>query len=459
MDVAIKMIDMEKLQSTNKRLKKHLESEIYINMSLRHENIVSLREVIVEDDYIYLILDYCRGGDLAKYIKKRSFLSEDIAREFMRQLAYGLSFLRSKNIIHRDLKPHNLLLSSDDSTAVLKIADFGFARFISPQDLTTTLCGSPLYMAPEILMCKEYDGAIDLWSAGCILYEMLTGNPPFVAKTQYALVRLIEAGEVAFPSNLVGRVSVSCLDLLRRLLKKDAKQRISFDNFLSHPFLNLNPAKLLAESRRSAVRVDGLGQSHEVESTPPTLSMLRDKGGGDSTKWLGNMSDSATAKGFIEAEAVNYKKRLERAQAIFEMAPFRGYAECLAFYFKVLDSLKRLIEDMERSTLKNPLLLEAAWDVYDQCFEKAEKGASVINSDTEKLYTSRLLYAAALQMGREAAVAEELCMYKKCPSLYSQGLHLLQQLLEDATSLPDKTVICDYIARFSERLDAVNNKK
>jgi serine/threonine-protein kinase ULK/ATG1 len=109
---------------------------------------------------IYLVLEYCAGGDLAAYIQRYGKVSEGTARHFMQQLGAGLQVLRNNNLIHRDLKPQNLLLSTNDSTAVLKIADFGFARLLQPQGMAETLCGSPLYMAPEILQSKKYDAKV-----------------------------------------------------------------------------------------------------------------------------------------------------------------------------------------------------------------------------------------------------------------------------------------------------------
>ncbi len=180
-------------------------------------------------------------------------------------LAAGLKFLHNKNIIHRDLKPQNLLLSSrDQRKAVLKIADFGFARFVDPQSVVHTLCGSPLYMviystcplcmivvfvhwysklnsvtyvqAPEILLCQPYDGKADLWSVGAILYEMLTGSPPFNVRTHIELVRLLVTEQVRYPKNL--NVSAECLDLLQSLLKKNKDERISWHDFFRHPFIS-----------------------------------------------------------------------------------------------------------------------------------------------------------------------------------------------------------------------------
>lgn len=255
--VAIKVVDVERLTRSNQKLKRQLDSEIVIMKTLQHDHIVTLHEVIVGTEYIYLVLEYCVGGDFSDYLRKhkRKRLSEDTARCFLRQLASGLKYLHSKNIIHRDLKPQNLLMAAkpgrsgsdngDDSTRwELKIADFGFARFMEPQSVASTLCGSPLYMAPEVLLCQPYDAKADLWSVGAILFEMLTGKPPFNVRTHIELVHILLSEQVKFPRNL--GVSSDCMDLLQALLKKNQEERITWREFFNHPFIVHDTAALTA---------------------------------------------------------------------------------------------------------------------------------------------------------------------------------------------------------------------
>eukprot|EP00741_Cyanophora_paradoxa_P001329 tig00000478_g1285.t1 len=158
-EVAIKAISTEKL---NKKLTENLDVEISIQRSLEHPNVVKLLDILRTERTIYLILEFCAGGDLSKFIRRRGPLPEEFAKHLLRQLARGLDFLRRHSLIHRDLKPQNLLLSSDGDDATLKIADFGFARYIDKGNLAETLCGSPLYMAPEILRFQKYDAKADL---------------------------------------------------------------------------------------------------------------------------------------------------------------------------------------------------------------------------------------------------------------------------------------------------------
>lgn len=242
--VAIKVVDVERLSKSNQRLKRHLDSEIKIMKAVEHPHIVRQLEVVMDDkeEYMYVVLEFCDGGDFSKYLKKHKRITEDQARYFLRQLADGLKHLHERNIIHRDLKPHNLLLQRRSGTTglnyhdwVLKIADFGFARFIEPESVASTLCGSPLYMAPEILFCQPYDAKADLWSVGAILFEMLVGSPPYNVRTQVELVRILLTSKIHFPKSLT--TSDECFSLLQSLLKKNQGERISWEDFFAHPFV------------------------------------------------------------------------------------------------------------------------------------------------------------------------------------------------------------------------------
>ena len=140
-------------------------------------------------------------------------------------------------LLQRDLKPQNLLLSDGTADAVLKIADFGFARSLQPQGLAETLCGSPLYMAPEILRFHKYDAKADLWSVGAILYELVVGRPPFDGDNTLHLLQNIERSDARIPDRVARHLSVECQDLIYKLLKRKPIERITFDEFFTHPFI------------------------------------------------------------------------------------------------------------------------------------------------------------------------------------------------------------------------------
>jgi len=232
----VKEINTERL---NRKLLESLASEISVLQRANHPHIVNLYETIKrpEKSRIYLVLEYCSGSDLSRYMKKHGRLSEERARYFMRQLCDGLKHLRALNLMHRDLKPQNLLLSpgDEDNKVTLKIADFGFARDLSIHGLADTLCGSPLYMAPEILQYKQYDVKADLWSVGAILYELVCGTSPFSGSNHIQLLKCIEVNDVRIPDNL--GISRPCKHLIRCLLKKNPIQRLSFEGLFTHPFI------------------------------------------------------------------------------------------------------------------------------------------------------------------------------------------------------------------------------
>jgi len=231
-EVAIKAISRSKL---NKKLESNLQKEVSILQGLApHENIVRLFDTVESRRHIYLVMEFCAGGDLHALLKMEGVLKESVAQHFMRDLVEGMRFLLAQDLIHRDLKPQNLLLSKRAPDAVLKIADFGFATQLQAAAMADTMCGSPLYMAPEILDGRKYDFRADVWSAGTILYEMLVGKPPFYGGSPRELLRNIKSKPLVPPNE---GSSKSCRDLLSRLLQVDPKDRADFQTFYEHEFI------------------------------------------------------------------------------------------------------------------------------------------------------------------------------------------------------------------------------
>ncbi|KAM6059065.1 serine/threonine-protein kinase ULK3 isoform 3-T4 [Theristicus caerulescens] len=177
--VAIKCVSK---RSLNRASVENLLTEIEILKTIRHPHIVELKDFQWDSDHIYLIMEFCAGGDLSRFIRMRRILPEKVARIFLQQLACALKFLHDRNISHLDLKPQNILLSAPENPQ-LKLADFGFAQHMSPWDEKHVLRGSPLYMAPEMVCRQQYDARVDLWSVGVILYEALFGRPPFASRS------------------------------------------------------------------------------------------------------------------------------------------------------------------------------------------------------------------------------------------------------------------------------------
>ncbi|XP_060815017.1 serine/threonine-protein kinase ULK3 isoform X1 [Bombus pascuorum] len=232
--VAIKCVDKSSL---SKSAIDNIVTEIYLLKILRHENIVEMRDFFWDEGHIYIVMEYCDGGDLSSFIRKRHKLPEQICRRFLQQLALALKYLRNNNVSHMDLKPQNLLLMRRPQLT-LKVGDFGFARFLSNSQTKFAICGSPLYMAPEILLKNKYDARVDLWSVGVIMYECLFGEAPYSSNSFQELAEKIkDCRPIKLPKG--SHVSSECKDLLMSLLRHDPDERITFDEFFAHDFLDL----------------------------------------------------------------------------------------------------------------------------------------------------------------------------------------------------------------------------
>ncbi|ETM46186.1 ULK/ULK protein kinase [Phytophthora nicotianae] len=253
--VAIKALSLHKL---NSKLLSNLEMEIAIMRQIDHPNVVKLYDIKKTEKHMYLVLEYCAGGDLQHYMRRQqqqnsgNLLPESVARHFLRELAKGMQCLWQHNLIHRDLKPQNLLLVEDSPTSALKIADFGFARQLAATSMAETLCGSPLYMAPEILKFQKYDAKADLWSVGTILFEMLTGRPPYGGANHVQLLANIERQPLRFPPTL--QLSRPCRHLLVALLQRKPALRLGFAEFFADPFVDLQPLPEQVEEAEAARR-------------------------------------------------------------------------------------------------------------------------------------------------------------------------------------------------------------
>lgn len=237
--VAIKCVQKNSLSKSSVD---NIINEISITKRIKNKFIVELKDFKWSDTHIYLIFEYCSGGELAQLIRKNHRFPEPVVRHFLQQMATALKVLRSHSVAHMDLKPHNILIASkvseDWRNVVLKIADFGFAQYLQTEDFGTSLRGSPLYMAPEILLGTKYDASVDLWSVGIILYECLFGSAPFTSDTFDDLAFKIKSPDpIEIPATVT--LSDNCRDLLNRLLQRDPRKRISFGDFFDHPFIDL----------------------------------------------------------------------------------------------------------------------------------------------------------------------------------------------------------------------------
>ncbi|KAG1708695.1 hypothetical protein DVH05_022321 [Phytophthora capsici] len=218
------------------KAKQKFTSEIKIHKSLHHPQVVQFEHFFEDSDNAYILLELCSNQSFSDLMRRRKRLSESEVRFFMRQLVDGLAYLHENLVIHRDLKLGNLFLTDDMR---LKIGDFGLAtRLDSPEDRKRTMCGTPNYIAPEILSGQRGDGhsfEVDIWSTGVVMYTLLVGRPPFETNDVKATYKRIRANQYDFPED--ARISRSAQSLVRGILRSDPGARPSLEQILKHPFL------------------------------------------------------------------------------------------------------------------------------------------------------------------------------------------------------------------------------
>ena len=254
--VAVKEISLETVNKYEKSLRRETE----IMKKLNHPNIVKLYETIIDDDTenVYLIMEYYARGDFYKFLNKRP-LKEKYALKYLRQIADGMQYLLDNKIVHRDMKPQNILMTQ---TGTIKITDFGFARYFDNDLLIQTICGSPLYMAPEIMKEKKYNYKSDLWSIGIIFYQMLMGEVPYKVKNIYELIRKIENDTIEIPQKFI--ISDKCKKLLFSLLEKDPNKRITWDAFFNHELIKKSDP---FEEENKLLEISGLESFPSIPNT------------------------------------------------------------------------------------------------------------------------------------------------------------------------------------------------
>ncbi|KAI0482428.1 Pkinase-domain-containing protein [Xylariaceae sp. FL0804] len=221
-----------------------LQQEIAVLMGVSHPNVLCLKDTFNEKSAVYLVLELAPEGELFNHIVMKQKMSEDETRKLFVQLFQGIKYLHDRNIVHRDIKPENILLVDKD--VHVKLADFGLAKIIGEESFTTTLCGTPSYVAPEILAegrHRKYTKAVDVWSLGVVLYICLCGFPPFSDELYsrefpFTLSQQIKSGRFDYPSPYWDSVGDPALDLIDHMLVVEPEKRFTVDQCLTHPWLN-----------------------------------------------------------------------------------------------------------------------------------------------------------------------------------------------------------------------------
>uniref|UniRef100_A0A3B3T5N8 Pregnancy up-regulated nonubiquitous CaM kinase n=2 Tax=Paramormyrops kingsleyae TaxID=1676925 RepID=A0A3B3T5N8_9TELE len=214
-----------------------LQNEIDVLRKIDHENIVSLEDTFDTPAKLYLVMTLVTGGELLDRILDRGIYTEKDASCVIRQVLEAVKYLHKLGIVHRDLKPENLLYETPFKDSKIVISDFGLSK-MEDQGVLSTVCGSPGYVAPEILQQKKYGKAVDLWAVGVISYILLCGYPPFYDENDTELYRQIMKGEYEFDSPFWDDISQSAKDFISHLLQVEPEKRLDCDQALQHPWIS-----------------------------------------------------------------------------------------------------------------------------------------------------------------------------------------------------------------------------
>lgn len=507
--VAIKEINIRKLRMKHggldeQKIIKSLTSEINTMRLLNHPNILRLENVIYEGDSVYMLVEYCSGGDIVSYMKSRKGMDlrgigEENARKISIQIMSGLKHMHSLGIVHRDLKPQNILLSQPISKTTnpnwdgvtVKIADFGFARTLSSTQLTETICGSPMYMAPEILGNHKYTDNADLWSMGVILYEMLVGCPPFPAKSIMDLVRMYSVTtEVQLPIYI--NATKQCRDLVSSLLIVDARKRISWDDFFKHPWL-VSEQNFIAQKQDETIigsaparlqmphqHEDALLESFEIitdgsqqfeTEKKPSCNKNEDEmiielcHWNDISKTLIKLGESKwNLKYYIEGYVI-YNHVVRTLKIVLETA--------ISFIQKTVNMCKSvttfaeiprehtmiphkgnaiLIENVTDDRLK--LLILQINASIQKCKYRSEDCRVLITMGVHCKTTEKLIMDTAISFGRQGKVYTDIENPRKAEEFYVDAAHLLESIIPFSNK-DVKITLNRYIKFYNKRVEAL----
>ncbi|XP_054998760.1 serine/threonine-protein kinase 33 [Sorex araneus] len=252
---AIKKVNKEKAGSGAVKL---LEREVSILKSVRHAHIIHLEQVFETSKEMYLVMELCEDGELKEILNKKGHFSENETKRIIQSLASAIAYLHSNDIVHRDLKLENIMVKSsyindkNEMNLNIKVTDFGLAvrKHGRNESMLQTTCGTPIYMAPEVINAHDYSQQCDIWSIGVIMYILLCGEPPFLAASEEKLFELIKKGELHFEEPIWDSISESAKSVLKQLMKVDPAHRITAKELLDNHWLT---GKIPASMKRSNV--------------------------------------------------------------------------------------------------------------------------------------------------------------------------------------------------------------
>jgi calcium-dependent protein kinase len=230
------------------------ETEVKILQTLDHPNVIKLYEYFEDETNVYLVTEICEGGELYDRIIQVEYFNEERAAKIFKQICQVLNYCHSMNIAHRDLKPENFLFVNNRPDSDIKLIDFGLSKICSEGRLQrmNTRAGTPFYIAPEVLK-GDFDLSADMWSAGCILYILLCGYPPFFGETNQEILRAVAKGTFDFEGEEWDAISEDCKDLIRKLLCKP-NTRLTAAEALSHSWIRSHHRECEQTKLRKAVQ-------------------------------------------------------------------------------------------------------------------------------------------------------------------------------------------------------------
>lgn len=225
---------MSKQNIIEQKMVEQINREVEIMYKLNHSHIVKLYNHFEDEDNLYLVMHYASKGQLYSLLKKQNRFDQRTTAQYMRELISAIAYLHSFNppIIHRDIKPENILL---DENGRLKLADFGWSNYENKK--RTTYCGTPEYLAPEMIKKEGHDNTVDIWDLGVLMFELLTGHPPFSGSNQSELFLNIKKHKIQWPDDFPPLAK----NLISKILKQNPKERVTLDEILSHAWFEKNP--------------------------------------------------------------------------------------------------------------------------------------------------------------------------------------------------------------------------
>ena len=264
---------MSKADILRKKQVEHVHNERTLLSTLASPFIVTLKSAFQDRENLYLVEEFVQGGELYSLIRHKRHLTAAEANFYSAEIVAAFSYLHSRHVLYRDLKPENVLLTSSGH---IKLSDFGFAKCLSSSEKTYTLCGTPEYLAPEVIRLEGHSYSYDWWCLGVLLYEMIVGKAPFLHRNPYKLYEMILTKEIAFPLNMDAKAK----DLIEKLTRKEQKERLNETQILAHPFyrsINWSVARQCALSPPFSKDVLSDFDSHHFDQYPDDRVRLSDR--------------------------------------------------------------------------------------------------------------------------------------------------------------------------------------